>query len=304
MKNKKQFVLINVFFILFFTGYIYPQTQCDTLIDFDSMPLVTFGQSINTPGDTIFTLSNIVVTIDSMNWLSGEKGYYQALIDTPKCGFGEGKTIRMKNVSLTFDLNQYNTTAVSFIFMDLGGDENLQVNGGNLYIINSFRSLPPTVAPGITCIVDSIKADDCGGGGLIGRVTLNGNVNELLIAGQELWIDSLCVDLVPTSLPDHSFLNQPQNYILEQNYPNPFNASTRINYSIQKAGFVTLKIFDIVGQEIQTLVHKFQTADEYIINFDANNLPSGIYFYQIQISDPSKNSQQVFTETRKMLLMR
>ena len=238
-----------------------------------------------------------------MSWLGGGKGYYQALIDTPKCGFGNGKTMRLDNVSLIFDLKQYNTNAVSFIFMDLGGEENLQVNGGSLYIVNSLRSLPPTVAPGITCTVDSIKADDCGSAGLIGKVTLNGNVNELLIAGQELWIDSMCVDLVATSLLYYSFLNQPQKYILNQNYPNPFNASTRINYSLQQAGFVTFKIYNIVGQEIQTLVHKFQTPGEYTINLETNNLSSGIYFYQMQVGFPLTNSEHIFSETKKMLLM-
>ena len=89
----------------------------------------------------------------------------------------------------------------------------------------------------------------------------------------------------------------PRDYRLFQNVPNPFNPSTIILYSISKSGFVTLKIYDILGREIQTLISEFQKTGAYSINFDASKLSSGIYFYTLQVSND-------FAETKKMLLIR
>jgi hypothetical protein len=84
---------------------------------------------------------------------------------------------------------------------------------------------------------------------------------------------------------------------LIQNYPNPFNQSTIISYSVPNSDFVTLKIYDSIGREIQTLVSQNQKADTYIFSYDASKLSSGIYFYKLNVGTN-------FEETRKMLLMR
>ena len=89
----------------------------------------------------------------------------------------------------------------------------------------------------------------------------------------------------------------PNKFILLKNYPNPFNPSTTISYSIPKSDFVILKIYNMVGREIQTLFSEFQYSGTYSINFDARNLSSGIYFYRLQVG-------KEFVETKKMLLMR
>ncbi|MBN4081442.1 T9SS type A sorting domain-containing protein [Caldithrix abyssi] len=88
----------------------------------------------------------------------------------------------------------------------------------------------------------------------------------------------------------------PTLFTLDQNYPNPFNSSTQISYSIPSSHFVTLKIYDILGREIQTLVSEVQNAGTYSINLDINKLSSGIYFYKLQVGD-------TFVKTKKMLLM-
>ncbi|MEJ2628807.1 MAG: T9SS type A sorting domain-containing protein, partial [bacterium] len=89
----------------------------------------------------------------------------------------------------------------------------------------------------------------------------------------------------------------PVEYLLKQNYPNPFNTSTKISYSIQKSDFVTLKVYDILGRELQTLINEYQNGGRYSINFDASRLSSGIYFYRLQVGSN-------FMETKKMMLMR
>ncbi len=80
------------------------------------------------------------------------------------------------------------------------------------------------------------------------------------------------------------------------NFPNPFNPTTTINFSIKEAGFVNIKVFDLIGQQVAELVNEEKQAGEYSVQFNAANLPSGIYFYTI--------NSGAFTQTRKMLLMK
>jgi hypothetical protein len=88
----------------------------------------------------------------------------------------------------------------------------------------------------------------------------------------------------------------PVSFKLDQNYPNPFNPSTTINYSIPKESMVTLKIFNILGQEVKTLVNENKSAGNYSIRFNASSLSSGIYFYSIKAGN--------FYQVKKMLLLK
>lgn len=83
---------------------------------------------------------------------------------------------------------------------------------------------------------------------------------------------------------------------LQQNYPNPFNPVTKITYSIPTSGKASLKIYDFLGREIRTLVDEFQNSGSYTVEFEANNLSSGIYFYALKMGQ--------FSEQKKMMLMR
>jgi Secretion system C-terminal sorting domain len=76
--------------------------------------------------------------------------------------------------------------------------------------------------------------------------------------------------------------SQPNDFSLEQNYPNPFNPSTTIRYSLKKACFISLKVYNILGQELRTIISDQQFAGRYEILFDARELPSGVYFYKLQ----------------------
>jgi len=91
-------------------------------------------------------------------------------------------------------------------------------------------------------------------------------------------------------------ITKSSSYSLSQNYPNPFNLITKITYSIQEPTFVTFKIYDILGKEIETLVNEFQTTGIYTFNFNANNLSTGIYLYQFQAGS--------FRQIQKMLILR
>jgi len=89
---------------------------------------------------------------------------------------------------------------------------------------------------------------------------------------------------------------QELDYELFQNYPNPFNAATTIRYELSQDGVVTIKIYDILGQEVETILNEFKTANWYEVDFSAIGLASGIYFYRIQAGN--------FVETKKMVLMK
>lgn len=86
------------------------------------------------------------------------------------------------------------------------------------------------------------------------------------------------------------------NYKLSQNYPNPFNPTTSINYQLKEKGFVSLKIFDMLGTEVASLVNENQEAGNYSVTFNASNLPSGIYIYRLTAND--------FTSTKKLMLIK
>lgn len=87
-----------------------------------------------------------------------------------------------------------------------------------------------------------------------------------------------------------------KDFRLNQNYPNPFNPSTVISFGVNKAGHISIVLFDNLGKEIQTLANTFYTAGSYQINFNAENLPAGTYYYKLTAGD--------FTETRKMVLVK
>ncbi len=88
----------------------------------------------------------------------------------------------------------------------------------------------------------------------------------------------------------------PQHYNLHQNYPNPFNPTSIIKFELPKSSNVTIKIFDILGREVETLVNEYKTSGNYEIQFDASQYSSGIYFYMMEAGD--------FVESKKMVLIK
>ena len=88
----------------------------------------------------------------------------------------------------------------------------------------------------------------------------------------------------------------PSEFLLSQNFPNPFNPSTKIKYSIPQSSNVVIKVFDVLGNEIETLVNEEKSAGTYEINWYAEQLPSGVYFYQLKAGS--------FVEIKKMVLLR
>ena len=118
--------------------------------------------------------------------------------------------------------------------------------------------------------------------------------NRYVYAGTENGVWRRPLSEIVTSVDSEP--TQPTEFILEQNYPNPFNPSTVISYQLPVSGNVTLKVYDILGNEIATLVAEYKLAGKYEVEFNASALPSGVYFYQLRAGD--------YVQTRKMILLK
>jgi len=107
------------------------------------------------------------------------------------------------------------------------------------------------------------------------------------------WFPKLCGWCGPSAIESSSI---PAEYELSQNYPNPFNPTTNINFSIQQSGLVTIKVFNVLGQAVATLVNQNMQPGKYNVDFDASGLSSGVYICQI--------SAGTFTSSKKMTLVK
>jgi len=114
--------------------------------------------------------------------------------------------------------------------------------------------------------------------------------------GSSLYVDNLSFDTPVTSVNESICGDLPNSFALMQNYPNPFNSTTTIHYSIYGTSFVTIKLYNVSGKEVSTLLKEKKTPGYYKIELNTNNLPSGIYYYQM-LSDS-------FKDTKKLILIK
>ena len=115
--------------------------------------------------------------------------------------------------------------------------------------------------------------------------------------GDQGTLQSWCITIHyegPSGIVNQS--STPKEYSLSQNNPNPFNPITNIKFDIPEEGFVSLKVYDIVGKEVATLVNEVKPAGSYIVKFDGSNLSNSVYYYKMQTGD--------FFEVRKMVLIK
>jgi photosystem II stability/assembly factor-like uncharacterized protein len=150
-------------------------------------------------------------------------------------------------------------------------------NGGVIwqrqYVTNNLYLSVPLFA---VHFIDKYNGWAVGDGGIVLRTTDGGGA---FVTSSEENISSL-----------------PDKYELFQNYPNPFNPTTKISYALPQNSFVELKVFNLLGQEIATLVNQEKPAGYYQVDFNASSLPSGVYFYQLNAGE--------FVITKKMLLLK
>jgi hypothetical protein len=130
------------------------------------------------------------------------------------------------------------------------------------------------------------------------------NLKNLYIYDNKIWaatVDGFYYNpLQPTSIGP---IVNPAKFSLSQNYPNPFNPNTKISWQSPHAGYQTLKVFDILGNEVAKLVDEFREAGNYEVNFDASKLASGVYVYRIEIHSDRPSTGGIVS-SKKMLLLK
>ncbi len=97
-----------------------------------------------------------------------------------------------------------------------------------------------------------------------------------------------------TGISPHT--ESPSDFKLYQNFPNPFNPTTTIRFDVRTSGNVTLKVFDVLGREVEIIVNDFLKSGSYSVQFSGDNLPSGVYYYELRAES--------FSETKRMMLVK
>ena len=269
---------------------------CQKLVDFESLSLgKQYGVPVgNVPGQIIFTEDGIPVAVQNFNLVESGETFNYCQVDTAFSGLRAGNSMRTNNINLKFDFFSglgFPAKFVSFEFVDLGGFENISVNGQQIFA-GELTAAPTLIAPGVTLSISTTAVQ----GGIQGTAVLDGTIITLMIGGQEFWLDNIEITTV-TSIPDNSL---PENFMLRQNFPNPFNPATAIEFALPQASLVSLKIYDVLGKEIRTLTNRYYNAGNYTIDWDSkdNNrkrVSSGVYFYLLRAGD--------FSHARKMTLV-
>jgi hypothetical protein len=129
----------------------------------------------------------------------------------------------------------------------------------------------------------------------ISNASLNPSNNTVTFSASDIGNFFILTGDSPTSVETTSNLTV-EDYRLDQNFPNPFNPTTIIKYQISDVGFVTLKVYDVLGNEVALLVNEKKEVGSYEVEFNASNLSSGVYVYQLNVND--------YINTKKMVLMK
>lgn len=175
-------------------------------------------------------------------------------------------------------------------FIITGITNQFSINSGDLWLIKTDVSGDTlwTIRLGGSERDEGRSVQQTADGGYI----ITGYTESFGAGDSDVWLIKTAPEITGIIRPER----QPSSFTLHQNYPNPFNPTTNIQYAIDSRQFVTLKVFDLLGQETATLVNEEKPSGSYTVAFDASGLSSGLYFYQLQAAG--------FTETKKMILMR
>jgi len=173
-------------------------------------------------------------------------------------------------------------------------NDQLQTNGITVFLndaTGNFTARENCFFPFATGLPRSVVASD---------FDQDGKTDIAIVSSVDTGVDSLFVLYNlgggTVGIQDQEIENISTNFSLAQNYPNPFNPSTTIQFSLSKSGDVTLKIYNLLGEEVKTLVNEYKEIGNHSVLFNANNLASGIYFYRLQAGS--------FVETKKMILIK
>ena len=231
------------------------------------------GQNWNVIYTEIDSLSGLDLSFDAIQFLDANTGY---LLKMRPYGDSQlQKSSNSGNSWVTVDSSSQRYWDMFFVNKDIGWITGY--SGLIMRTINGGQNWNQQVT-NVSGIIRKIFLTDANNGWALSGSTILHTTNGGIMN----------VKLISTKTPNE--------FHLLQNYPNPFNPTTTIRYDIKTKDNVELKVFDLLGREIATLVNENQTPGTYEVVFDATSLPSGVYFYQLKAGN--------FVETRKMVLIK
>lgn len=218
-------------------------------------------------GNEVFTHESLLTVVDLSKLGNKNKPFFASMIGKQEFARGEVKSIINEMlVSVNGSIASINSVGIHYV-----------AESANIYH-NIWRSLYSQNSIG-DIFIDAINSNS----GLTEKRKYN-------IFGDP----SLILKTDITSSVSEIYNSIPNILYLGQNYPNPFNPSTNINFNIPQNGLTTLKIYNVLGKEIATLVNENKQSGEYSVTFNASNLPSGIYFYTLSNGNLTQSKKMVF----------
>jgi len=199
---------------------------------------------------------------------------------------GHGFPISERYANLTgyYKLNVITTENLSVVIIPFKNGQGIGVGGFQFFAASTYTLFTVPIY-----YSNNETPDSCQISIVIGNNSGEAN------PGAYFLVDDLAFQGISTEVNETADLN-PTNFTLEQNYPNPFNPSTTIQFSIPEQSFVNLEIFNSLGEGVTTLVSEEKSAGNYRYEWNATNLPSGIYYYTLRSGD--------FVQTNKLVLLK
>lgn len=240
------------------------------------------GVMPNNEGIQLFNISNPIIPVESgllkINGPTGITTYNNSLFtvgqDTALKEYGIEKYDISNPSHLIFKYLLDNLPPGINSFLDINAEDNYLYLTYNTSFIVVDISQPDSGA--IVYLANSYTNPNTPGAGTFNSIAVNNNIVLTGYLGVTVYNNNLVTGI--TEIP-----SLPGNFELFQNYPNPFNSSTLIRYTLSTSSHVTLKIYDILGREVETLVKSIQQAGDYVVSFDASVLSSGVYFYRLEV---------------------
>ncbi|MBZ0202929.1 MAG: T9SS type A sorting domain-containing protein [Ignavibacteria bacterium] len=268
------------------------RSPCDVIIQYENSNVIIVGDGTTGSGS-------------GKLWKSVNGGMNWTLINTVS-----GSEIPMiANSSLDLNL-MYHTTWSSGSFwksVNMGSNFSITGNGGvsSLWAADVAKDDPTAVAYGTyststwysTNSGINFVAETIGGGSGAGALYLDKSTLLFTQTNKGIYKLDISYTVTPVTGTQQTSGEIPNSFELSQNYPNPFNPSTQIKYDVAKASDISIKVYDVIGNEVAVLVNGNQQAGKYTADFNASNLATGIYFYSL-IVDGSK------VDTKKMILVK
>lgn len=218
----------------------------------------------------------VAVSANGLIWYANTNG---------QASFSPAKRIAQIYYGVVFPEDIDNDEDVDLIFANYLGRVIWLKNNGSGSFSQQTAITPSFKEPGIICTADFDSDGDK-------DVLVGGGDPNLGNTGSIIWYENLTN---PTSIQDNQS-QPPHNFKLFQNYPNPFNPSTTIHFTLQRSEHISLKIYNIAGQEVATLFDKVHSAGEHQVQWRAEGLPGGIYFAKLQAGE--------FSEIKKLILQK